>query len=217
MSVMSLLSGCATFNSDIEGRFESPAKEFTGADKVSVLFILRHIKQAKGLDAIPKLQSEKQIVRDFDNIFQEALSELSNLSNHATFTEFPSDVSKPKRRDERDTMMSEYDFVFRITITKEHSFIKHFLGQVCSAFTLTILPVPYSRSYSIDVNVHNAEGAIIRNYKREATLTTWVEAFLIVLQPFHNKTIKQERIYIEFLHDIFRQIETERLLTDDER
>ena len=116
MSVMTLLSGCATFKSDIGGRLEAPGTKYTGADKVSVLFVLRHIKQAKGLDAIAKLESEDQIVRDFDNIFLEALGELSNLSNYATFTEFPSDVSKPKRRAERDTMVSQYDFVFRITI-----------------------------------------------------------------------------------------------------
>ena len=128
VSVLILLLGCATFRSDIDGRFEAPGTKHAGADKVSVLFVLRHIKQAIGLDAIPKLQSEKQIVRDFDNIFLDALGELSNVSNYATFTEFPSDVSKPERRARRDSMISQYDFVLRTTITKEHSFIKHFLG-----------------------------------------------------------------------------------------
>ena len=73
--------------------------------------------------------------------------------------------------------------------------------------------MPYSRSYSIDVEVYDTTGEMLKSYKREATLTTWVEAFLIFLQPFHNETIKQEQIYIEFLHDIFRQIETEKVLT----
>ncbi|MFC1853955.1 hypothetical protein ACFL27_27540 [candidate division CSSED10-310 bacterium] len=42
---------------------------------------------------------------------------------------------------------------------------------------------------------------------------TWVQLFLVFIQPFHNETMKKEQVYSEFLHDIFRQIETERILS----
>lgn len=213
MIVIALSPACATFRSDMEGRFDSPGRENVGAEKVSVLFLLKHVRQARGLDAIPKLDSQGQIVRDFDDLFLDAMTELSNVESYATFTEFASDVSKPERRAKRDELIAESDFIVRIDFLREHSFVKHFLGYVVSTVSITAIPVPYSRSFSIDVHVHDADGNRLESYQRSASLTRWSQLFMIVLQPFHTEAIKKEQIYIETLHDVFRQMETERILS----
>ena len=46
-----------------------------------------------------------------------------------------------------------------------------------------------------------------------STLTTWTQILLIFLQPFHHEAIKKEQIYMEFLHDVFRRMETEKVLS----
>lgn len=204
--------GCATFRSDVEGRFDSPGSKNIGADQVSVLFILKHVRQAKGLDEIPKLDSEGEIIRGFDDLFLDAMTELGNVESYATFTEFASDVSKPERREKRDELISKSNFVVRIDFMRRHSFIRHFLGYIVSSVSLTTLPVAYSRSFSIEVEVYDADGDRIKSYRRSASLTTWSQTFLIFLQPFHLETIKKEQIYMEFLHDVFKQMETEGVL-----
>ena len=60
-----LTAGCATFPGAMEGGFAGPGRSTPATEDVSVLFLLRHVKQSKGLDAIPKLKRENQIVRDF--------------------------------------------------------------------------------------------------------------------------------------------------------
>lgn len=210
--LITLGPACATFRSDVEGRFDSPGSKNTGADKVSVLFILRHERQATGLDEIPKLDSEDEIVKDFDDLFLDAMTELGNVEDYATFTEFASDVSKPERREKRDELISESDFVVRIDFMKRHSFIKHSLGYIVSTLSLTLVPVPYSQSFSVEVKVHDADGDQIQSYRRSASLTRWLQILLIFLQPFHDEAIKKEQIYIEFLRDVFKQMETEGVL-----
>lgn len=205
--------GCATFRSDVEGRFDALSSKNLGAEKVNVLFLLRHVRQAKGLDAIPKLDSQGEIIRDFDDLFLDALNELSNLEGYATFTEFSSDVSQPERREKRDALISQSDFVIRIHFMRRHSFIGHFFGYLISTVSLTLLPVPYTRSFSVEVEVYDASENLLKKYSRNASLTMWVQTFLIFIQPFHQEKIKKEQIYIEFLHDIFKQIEAEKILT----
>jgi hypothetical protein len=205
--------GCATFRSDVEGKFTAPARKNAEAPKVDVLFLLRHVRQAIGLDEIPKLDDENDIVRDFDDLFLDALAEISNIGNYATFTEFSSDVSEPDRRAKRDELIAKSDFVVRMEFSREHSFIKHFLAGFGSVVSLTLIPMPYSRAFSLEVEVFDADGRSIRTYRRTASLTRWLQTFLIFLQPFHNEAIKMERIYIEFLRDVFRQMESEGVLT----
>lgn len=207
--LITLATGCATFRSEVEGKFDSPGSNNTGADKVSVLFILKHVRQAKGLDEIPKLDSEGEIVKDFDDLFLDAMTELGNVESYATFTEFASDVSKPERRAKRDELISQSDFVVRIDFMRTYSFIGHSLGYVVSGLSLTVVPIPYSQSFSIEVEVQDADGDRIQRYTRSASLTTWIQTFLILLQPFHDEAKKKEQIYIEFLHDIFKQMEAE--------
>ena len=59
--------------------------------------MFRHLSQQHGFDTIPKLEFEG--VKDFDNLFRDALRELSNVSRYETFTELPDDVNDPKRRE----------------------------------------------------------------------------------------------------------------------
>lgn len=56
------------------------------------------------------------------------------------------------------------------------------------------------------------KGALVKSYQRQASLSNWVEALLIFVYPFHPIEGKREEIYVEALHDIFRQIETEKVL-----
>jgi len=206
-----LTAGCATFPGDMEGAFAGPERSAPAAGDVSVLFLLRHVKQAKGLDAIPKLIRESQIVRDFDNLFVDAVTEISNLSSYTSFSEFPSDVSQPERVARRDELIQTCDYVVRVRILEEYSFVRQFFGNVISVVSVTLLPVPYTTHYSIEVEVTQA-GSRVASYRRSSSKTMWVQTFLLFIQPFRNDTIVRERIYIDLLHDVFRELEADGVL-----
>jgi hypothetical protein len=207
-----LFAGCASFRSGIEGRFEGKVEKNFGAEKVKVLFIFDHYHQAKGYDAIPKLENNYQIIKEFDDLFIDALKELSNVGSYNTYTEYSSDVANPKRRAEKDSLIAIHDFIFRIKFMREHSFAKHFLGVLVSTVSATLVPLPYGRQYLVTVEVYNAKDILIKSYSRRASFTKWVQSLLIVVYPFHTEKRKVEEIYIQFLHDIFRQIESEKVL-----
>ncbi len=209
-----IVSGCASFSSDIAGRFNQPGEMNTGAEDVNVFFIIRHVRQVIGFDAIPKLDSERQIIRDFDDLFLDALTEVSNIGQYATFTEFSSDVSKPERRAKRDKLIEESDYVVRIEFNRSRSFIRYFAGSVVSTLSLTLVPMSYPKSFSVKADVYNSNGELIKSYSRNASLSRWIQTFLIFIQPFHTEAIKKEKIYLDFLHDIFRQIESEKILVN---
>ena len=100
----------------------------------------------------------------------------------------------------------------KIKFKREKSFAKSFLGSIASTITLTLFPVPYTQSYSVELELLDSKGLLIKNYSRKASLTKWVQTILIFIYPFHPEKRKREEIYVEFLHDIFRQIETEKIL-----
>ncbi|MBT3233531.1 MAG: hypothetical protein HN356_12035 [Calditrichaeota bacterium] len=210
-----LISSCASFRSGIEGEFAPTPDRNFGLEKVSVLFIFSHFKQSIGYDAIPKLERKNQIIRDFDDLFGDALNELSNVKRYTTFTEFSSDYGSPKRRDEKDSLMSTHDYVMRIKFSKEKSFVKHFLGNLFATASVTLLPIPFSQDYSVSLDLYNSEDILIKSYTRKASMTKWVQSFLIFIYPFHTEKRKEEEIYIAFMHDIFYQIETERVLVEE--
>ncbi len=201
-----LTANCATFPGDMEGAFSGPDRSSPSADEVSVLFLLRHVKQARGLDAIPKLIPENRIVRDFDNLLVDAVTELGNLSSYTSFTEFPSDVSQPDRVAQKEELIQTHDYVVKVQLLEEYSFVRQFFGQVFSTVSITLLPVPYTTRYSIEVEVMEADSQVA-SYRRSSSKTMWVQAFLLFIQPFHNDTIVEERIYIDLLHDVFRELE----------
>jgi len=206
-----VVTGCATFAGDMEGAYSGPGRSSPASGDVSVLFLLRHVRQAHGMDAIPKLMAEGQIVRDFDNLLVDAVSELSNLSSYTSFTEYPSDVSDPERMARKDGLIRTRDFVVRVEILEEYSFVRQFFGRVLTFVSVTAVPVPYTTRYSIDVRVTQGPREVA-SYHRSNAKTLWVQALLLFVQPFRNDAIVKERIYIDLLHDVFREMEAEGVL-----
>jgi hypothetical protein len=72
--------------------------------------------------------------------------------------------------------------------------------------------MPYSWDYTITATLSDQRGKLVSTYQRKATLNNWVQALLIFAYPFYPLEGKREEIYAESLHDIFRQIETEKVL-----
>ncbi len=210
MLLLGLLSGCAASRSSLTGIYNGPAERNLGAGKVSVLFLLRHMQQQHGFDSIPKLQDRE--VKDFNNLFRDSLTEISNISQYTTFLESPNDVNVPKRRQELEGFRNSHDFTVEITSFEESSFKQQALSGTISLLSLTIIPMPYSWDYTITANLLNQKGQLIRSYQRKATLNNWVEVFLIFAYPFYPLEGAREQIYIMALHDIFRQIEAEKVL-----
>ncbi|MFH0765972.1 MAG: hypothetical protein V2A61_06100 [Calditrichota bacterium] len=211
-----LFAGCATFRSEMKGEFRQPGPQNYGADKVSMLFIFSHYQQAKGYDAIPKLENKYHIISGFDDLFIDALNEISNVGRYSTFTEFASDVGDSKRRAEKDSLIGAHDFVIKMKFQKENSFAKHFLGILFSSASATLLPIAYGKDYTLKAEVFNHEGVLLKSYTRQASLSKWVQTLMIFVYPFHTEKRKTEEIYIGFMHDVFKQMETEGVLTGKE-
>jgi hypothetical protein len=72
--------------------------------------------------------------------------------------------------------------------------------------------MPYTWDYTITANLTGKDGKVIRTYQRKASLNQWMQALLMFAYPFYPIEGKREEIYSEALHDIFRQIETEKIL-----
>ncbi|MDD2272543.1 MAG: hypothetical protein PHP95_07945 [Desulfuromonadaceae bacterium] len=208
--LISLLAGCAASRSQVAGKFSQSPEKNIGAERVSVFFQFRHLTQEHGFDSIPKLQA--QGVNDFDNLFRDALVEISNISSYVTFTEAPSDVSNPKRRQEFDKLRSEHDFTLKVDFFEESSFKQQCLSGTISLLSLTLIPMPYTWEYTITANLTDKNGKLAGTYQRKATLDNWMQTLLIFAYPFYPIEGVREEIYEESLHDIFRQIETERVL-----
>jgi len=205
-----LFSGCAATRSELAGRFTQPAEKNSGAEKVSVLFHFKNLAQEHGFDSIPKLHDYG--VKDFNNLFRDALPEISNISLYNTFIESPQDVNNLKRRQELEDFKNGHDYTVEIAFLEESSFKQQCFSGTVSLLSLTIIPMPYSWDYTITANVMDKNAHSIKSYQRKATLDNWVEALLIFAYPFYPIEGKREEIYSESLHDIFRQIETEKIL-----
>jgi hypothetical protein len=204
------LTGCLASRSSVDGAFGRPVEPNLNSERVSVLFVFRHETQMHGFDTIPKLQFAG--VKDFDNLFADALSEISNISRYETFTELPSDVNDPKRREMLATARASMDYVIEIDLLEESSFAQQCLSGTISLLSLTAIPMPYDWDYTIHARVSAKDGRRVATLQRKATLTNWVEAFLIFAYPFYPLEGKREEIYSESLRDIFGQIETEKIL-----
>lgn len=205
-----LLAGCAASRSPVTGLYELPATKNTGAEKVSVAFHFRHLTQEHGLDASPKLQN--QGVKDFDNIFRNALGEISNISRYDTFTEAPNDVNVPNRRIELEKIRSDHGYTMNIDVLEESSFKEKSLSGIITLCSLTLIPMPNTWDYTFTVNVAGRDGRVIRTYQRKASVANWTQVILMFFYPFHPLEGKREAVYQEALQDIFRQIEAERIL-----
>ena len=207
-----MMMNCATFKSELKGKFEATPEKNFEAGGVSVFFLFSHYRQTKGWDAIPKLDNQRERIDGFDDFFQDALNEFSNISSYSTYTEYASDVNDPNRRAQKDSLMKKNDFVMKIKFMREKSFAKNFLGTLVSGLSLTIIPIPYTYSYSMNLDLYNSNNQLLKTYSRKATLTKWVQTLMIFIYPFHPEQRKKEELYVEFMHDVFKQIESEKIL-----
>ncbi len=205
-------SGCASFRSNLQMGFEGQPKHNSDAKQVSVLFVFSHVHQTLGYDAIPKLQPKREALEDFDDIFTDALREFSNIRKYDTFTDDASDVNQPERRTKKDSLTTVDDYTIKVRIETTKSFAGQFLGTLFSTVSATILPIPYTWRHHLIAEVYNHDRKLIATYERRASLTKWVEAGLIFAYPFYPEERKREEIYMMFLHDTFKQIESEGVL-----
>lgn len=205
-----ILAGCIATRSEIQGGFTGQAEKNRAAEKVSVLFHFKPIQQQHGFDSIPKLKAF--VVKDFDDLFRDALTEISNISQYNSFIESPHDVNVLKRRQELENFKNSHDYTLEVTFFEESSFKQQCLSGTISLISLAVIPMPYTWDYTISANLLDKKGNSIRSYQRKATLDNWVEALLIFAYPFYPVEGKREEIYALSLHDIFRQIETEKIL-----
>ena len=210
-----MVSNCATFKTDIEGASGLSPDKTLGEAPVDVLFVSRHLVQTRGLDAVPKLQNRYRILDGYDDILLDATNEFSNLNRFAAFTEFASDMSDPERLALKDSLMANYELRIAMQFRKEKSFSKYFLGSIGSVLSLTLVPIPYTQEYYLDVEVFDDQGRLIKTYSRSANTKKWVEVLLLPIYPFHTEIRKTEEIYVEFLHDVFREIDADKILRVD--
>ena len=208
--LIGLLSGCATFKSDMTGKYAKTGEKNYNANKVDVLFLFSHYRQTKGFDAIPML--DKRPINGFNDIFIDALTEFSNIDNYSTFTDMSSDVNKPKRRKEKDSLMHSHDYIIKIKFLNEKSFAKHFFATIGSVVSATVLPMPYKYEYTANIDVFDSEQRLIKSYSRKVDLTKWWQTFMLFLYPFNHDKRKKELLYVEILHDVFREIESDKVL-----
>jgi len=212
LSIIMVLSSCATFKTDIEGSSGLQPDKTLGAEPVDVLFVSRHLVQTRGLDAVPKLQNRYRILDGYDDILLDASNEFSNLNRFAAFTEFASDMSDPERLALKDSLMAHYELRIAMQFRNEKSFSKYFLGTIGSVLSLTLIPIPYTHEYYLDVEVFDGGGRLLKTYSRSAKTKKWIQAFLLPIYPFHTEIRKTEEIYVEFLHDVFREIDADKIL-----
>lgn len=205
-----LLGGCIATRSEIAGTFSGQPEKNTGADKVTLLFHFKPVQQQHGFDNIPKLKFF--VVKDFDDLFRDALTELSNIAEYNTYTESPHDVNQLKRRQDLDKFKKSHDYTLEIVFFEESSFKQQCLSGTVSLLSLAVVPMPYTWDYTITATLLDKQGKTLRTYQRKASLDNWVEALLIFAYPFYPIEGKREEIYSLSLHDIFRQIETEKVL-----
>lgn len=210
--IVSIFTGCATFRTEMEGASGLEAAKVPGADPVDVLFMSRHLEQTRGLDAIPKIQNRHQILRGYNDILMDATKEFSNLNRYAAFTDYSSDMSDPERIALKDSLMSSYPLRIAMEFRDEKSFVNYFLGAFGSTLSLTIIPIPYTHDFHLNVDVYDSEGRYKKSYTRSAQTKKWVQALLLPVYPFHTEVRKVEEIYVEFLHDVFREIEQDKIL-----
>lgn len=205
-----ILQGCATSRTEMTGKFNRPYQLNPEAGKVSVFFHFRHMSQQHGWDTIPKLRA--QGVSDFNNLFRDALVELSNVERYDTFTESPADVDLPARRDEMASFRKANDYTVTLDFFEETSFSQQFWSGLVSLCSLTVIPMPYAEDYTITAHMTDRNGRRVGSYQRKASLNRWTQALLLFVYPFYPYEGTREEIYSEALHDIFRQIESEKVL-----
>lgn len=211
--VLIIISSCATFKSPIIGQFNSDIEKNYKAERVSILFVFSHYRQTIGYDAIPRLDNKRERIQGFDDFFLDALNEISNIEKYSSYTEYASDVSNSKRRTTKDSLLKQHDIIVKVKFMREKSFTKFFFGTIVSSVTATIVPIRYKYKYLVQVEVLNSDQQLLKTYSREATLNKWVQTFMLFIYPFHHEKRKKEELYVEFMHNIFKEMEHDKILT----
>lgn len=204
------LTGCVSMRSDVEGLYKEQYA-YVKKKPVKVFFDFYHYKKDVGLDVIPKLLY-RAAIPDYDDIFKEAFKNLTNISEFETFTNRSDDISDRARLQKRDSAVLRADYTVKVEIQRTKSFITHFLAGMVSTVSATLIPMPYSWDYTINVSVINKERDVAAKYNRQASVTTWYQVLLVPIYPFATEDMKNEEIYIEMLSDIFRQMDHEGVL-----
>lgn len=207
--LMFLMVGCATFSPSITGQYKGQSSSKQDADKVDVLFIIKHFHQTIGKDAVPKLTRP---FNNFDDLFNDALEKISNIGGFVPHTIMPREVNNVEKRKEISRLRKELDYTVEINITKKKSLVKYFFGIISSSISATIIPMNYRREFTFEATVFNYKQELIKTYRREGELNKWVEAFLVVVWPFYHDKRKKEALYVNALQNIFLQIENEHVL-----
>lgn len=204
--------GCASFRTDMDSAYAGKATRNEDPRPVSVLFVFHHLRQTLGYDAVPKVVGKNHTVSGFDEILGDALPELSNVGRYATHTVEAGDVNRPERRALLDSLMRASDYTVRVRLESTSRFSAQFLGTLASTVSGTLLPVPFRKDYTLKAEVLDGQRRLVGTYERHTALNTWVEALLLFVYPFHPEERKREEIYVEFFHDLFRQMESEAVL-----
>lgn len=202
--------GCVSFRSEMDGSFSGAPSGDSVREPVSVFFYFSHLEFEKGFDVVPKIIPSR---RGFRDIFGESMKQITNIKSFATFTDRDNDIEDVPRRRQRDSLKTVSDYTIHITFRQENSFAKHFLANIVSYGSATVIPVGFSWDYVITADVSNAAGKHLKSYSRKFSLTTWREMLFLFVYPFYPSEVKIEEIYLQSLQDIFRQIETEKVLT----
>ncbi|HOD54904.1 MAG TPA: hypothetical protein PKJ08_10280 [Candidatus Cloacimonadota bacterium] len=213
--VFVLISGCAAFRKNLNGQYLPQNYEPNDSKPVKVLFVFSHYHQIKGLDTVQKLSSKYQILKDFNAIFSDARYEIQNLGTYDMFTDDPDDVNSPKRRLLCDSLKHSNDFTIHTRILKSNSFAQYVISSMFSTASLTLIPTPYQNNYEFETRVYNQDQRLIATYKRDSSVVKWVQPLMILLYPFYPFERMQEEVYLLALHDIYKQINQERILTKE--
>jgi hypothetical protein len=204
--------GCATFRSDLNGEYLGQSQRNFENQPVKALFTFTHIHQTLGYDALPKIVGKTSMIRSFDDVFNDALKEFSNLKLHATFTDEASDVNRSERRATFDSLKALHDYTIKIRIIEEKRFASSFFAGLTSTVSATLIPAPYRQSYRMETEVFTSNGKLVASYHRQAFLTKWVELLLLFAYPFYPEDRKREEVFLAMFHDTFRQMESEKIL-----
>jgi len=210
--IVTVINGCATFGVQVDGKFDKAPVKNSEAKKVKVLFVFDHTKQLDGLDAIPKLVSPGIALKDFNDIFLDALKEFSNLEGYHIISETSQDIEWSDKQKRKENLKKESDYVIETTILKKESFARNFLGGMVSLVSLSLIPVTYPKDYYFTVKVYNAKGLLLKEYKRTGYIKDWVQLVMLFYYPYHSPEKAVEDLYSTILHDIFREIENDKLL-----
>jgi len=205
-----VICSCASFRSPVNGLYNRESEMNTGAEKVSVLFVFRHYKQSMGYDVVPKLTPP--YLDGFGQIFNGALDEFSNIEKFETWTITASGLNDSRENAELNDLKSQYDYVIDMKFSRENSFVSMSIGTLIEIGGLMLIPYRFRNRYRAEVSVSDNAGNLLATYQREAHLDTWVQAFLLLVYPFHNDQENGEELYLESMHDIFKQIESEQVL-----